>query len=231
MSDRPAGQSVNFHFPLEYALLKLDLESIRYSDELTNERRTDESLRSKVFFTADGAAYTVERDEPILYLSRINLIFGNFRDACRQIEENGNYIPKTSEMKKVFRSRETIRAPLSKLTIVKESANSHYFEIPTDIYDECLNAYERELAERVFGQGRDFRDNMQMFREAGVDTALFYVLDPEYVLKNTESDKAIVRLSKLFEMEDLSGFLADDCNVDDEEAFVRGLPFSENAGR
>ncbi len=49
-----------------------------------------------------------------------------------------------------------------------------------------LNAAQRELAERAYGRGQDFVENMAMLNQAGQRNIDFYVLNQEYVKANAQ---------------------------------------------
>ncbi len=193
--------------------------TIRHSDQLTTERRINPKLRKQWFYTADSALYTVEDGEVILYLGRgpTNPIFKNIKKATHQLITTENYIPPKADIEAVVKAESTLKVKLSGLRLQGDKGlqgdnyERCYFEIKTADYDK-LNPEQRRIAERVYGQGNDFKENMKMLNEAGIRTTRVYVLNPEYVKNNVPQDGAIARASGLdgFDSFDsYSGFNAD----------------------
>src|SRR3989338_4403417 len=71
---------VNVSCPLHKAFPQLKEGSIRYSDQVTSERLTNEDLMSIWFFTADFPMYHIDGKEAFLDLSRLNPGFENIDD-------------------------------------------------------------------------------------------------------------------------------------------------------
>ncbi len=176
---------------------QLDPNTIQHSAEITNDRRTNSDLRNQWFWTADFPMYAME-GEAVLYLAprEHNLAFKNLPEAVKQIRQNGNYKPSQEDVASVVesaKSGQTLRVKLSDLRLEEDNDEWCHFNIDTENYDS-LNASERALAERAYGQGDDFAKNMKMLNKAGIKTTRFYVLNPNYVEENVE-DGAISRLS------------------------------------
>src|SRR3989338_11347114 len=112
---------VNVSCPLHKAFPQLKEGSIRYSDQVTSERLTNEDLRSIWFFTADFPMYHIDGKEAFLDLSRLNPGFENIDDFCSQIRETNNYHVPKRDAQRVRNSKSTIKAPLSKLELINDN--------------------------------------------------------------------------------------------------------------
>jgi len=79
---------------------QLEPASFMTSAELTTERRTNEALRNRWFYTANFSVYAVEEGKEILYFGgrEANPILGNIDEACRQLISNKNYKINAAEM-------------------------------------------------------------------------------------------------------------------------------------
>jgi hypothetical protein len=175
--------------------------SFQTSAELTTERRTDVELRDDFFYTANFGVYLVEDDQVVLYFGgrEANPILKNIDEACRQLINTKNYRVSKKEMDAVLDSVEsgyTLRVVLSDLDLQKY-LNDRFrkFEVPTYNMDgnkdpagyELFNESQRSLAERVYGTGDDFIENMEMLNHAGISLTEIVVLSPEYVIENTKN--------------------------------------------
>ncbi len=217
--------------PLAQTFRQLERVTILHSDQLTTERRINPKLRKQWFYTADSAVYTVEteggKDEVILYLGRgeTNPIFKNITEAIQQLVKTekltGNYIPPKEDVGAVVKAESTLRVKLSGLGLQKSNDEVYYFEIQTDNYDK-LNPEQRRIAERVYGQGNDFIENMKMLNEARIRKTNVYVLNPDYVKKNVTQDGALARASGLDIFYNDSRFYAFCRGVDNHNA-LRGV--------
>lgn len=207
---------INEHGPLNKALAKLTKGSVRFAKQLMDECRLnpdfyynaediedpedfDYSSIEKKFWTADFAMYTIEDYEGILYLSRVNPIFENIKDATRQLRETGIFIPRREDIKRVKKSKDTLRIKIDELGLERDSTESCYFTIKTREYKR-LWPYQTMLVERICGQKNDFKNNMRTLSDNGVGTIKFRVLDPRYIEEHISSDSgsAIARLCSLF---------------------------------
>jgi len=201
--------------PLAKTFPQFDRSTLQYSDQLTNARRTeeDEEIRKKLrdtwFLTADSVLYTVEKgNEAFLYLGRepTNPVLNNIKEATQQLIKAGDYIltnEKRGEIDAVINAEDTLSVKLSDLDLKISSDEFSYFEIDTANY-ESLNEHQRSVAERVYGQGDDFIENMKMFNEDGINEdedgkkiIRIYVLNPDYVKKNVPQNGALARASRL----------------------------------
>ncbi|MBI2523422.1 hypothetical protein HYW19_03460 [Candidatus Woesearchaeota archaeon] len=208
--------------PLAQTFPQFERDTIRHSDQLTTERRTNPELRNMWFYTADGPMYLVEKvdgiDEAFLYLGRgeTNSVFNNIEEATHQLIRTGNYIlpkEKRGEIDAVIKAEDTLKVRLSDLRLQGNDSQWRYFEIGTANYDS-LNEHQRGVAERVYGSGDDFVENMKMFNEAGKRKLRVYVLNPAYVKQNVPQDGALARASWLYNFELDSWFIANDSYVD-----------------
>ncbi len=213
------------------SFLQLEPDSIRHSYEIMNERRTNASLRDSRQWTADFPMYRLENEkgeqdangEAVLYFAPIkhNLVFRHLEDAMDdshpviQLRTTHNYKPNAKEVREVVdsaKTKETLRVKLADLNLERYDDEWSFFEIDTDNYANSvkqggLNAVQRELAERAYGQGQDFVENMAMLSQSGKQKTTFYVLNPEYVKANARKD-AICRFSWLNNFYFNSNFIA-----------------------
>ncbi len=197
-------------------------------DQLTNERRINLDLRNQSFYTADGEVYSVDGETPTLRMTReaTNPILNNIDDAFAQSTQNYNYKVIPADFDAVKTAADTVTIDLTKLTL-QGGGEWYYLAISTSKpslmkkgYNK-LNAEERKLAERVYGQGTDFVDNMKMLNNAGIIETKVYVLNPDYV-KEHAKEGAIGRASWLNNFGYNSNFDADDRSIDNDYR-VRGV--------
>jgi|GEM_PF-1639707 len=247
----PSTQIIIAHQPLPIPKLSGPLETIRgnlrnaykklqpgtlcHVDELTTERRTNPDLRSQWFYTADGNVYSVDNGTPTLHITReaANPILNNIDDAFTQLTTNGNYKVLQVDFDAVKSAADTVTIDLTKLTLQGNDPEWCYIKIPTKTpsvmnkgYNK-LNQEERKLAERVYGQGIDFVENMKMLKDVGITETRVYVLNPTYVQeKATESP--VGRASWLNIFDSNSSFGAVDRNISDNNR-VRGVHREEVA--
>ena len=194
---QPSGRTLETLIgPLAQTAPHLEPGTIQHADQLTTERRTNTVLRSKLLYTADSALYTLNDGEAMLYLGReqTNPVLNNIVEAAKQLLETGNYRPKPEDIEAVINAPDTLKVKLSDLKLRKLNGEVSYFEINTKRYNK-LNAKQREVAERVYGQGDDFVKNMKMLKDEGMSKIRVYVLNPDYVKKNVQQDGAIARAS------------------------------------
>ena len=201
---------------------KFNPSTIQHSDEITNDRRADKSLRKKRFWTADFPLYRVEDDDVILYLARRenNLIFENIEKATKQLIKENNYFPEEQQdIETVINAESTLKINPSDLNLKRFDDEWCYFEINTEEYDE-LNKAQRAFAERVYGQGNKFIENMKMFKDSGINTTRIYVLNPDYVKKQ---NKPVARACRLNNFDYGSRFGALGRNVGGPNFALRGV--------
>ena len=187
------------------------------SAEITTERRTNTDLRRQWFWVANFALYRVEDGEAVLYFGgrEANVIFDNIEEATSQLIKTGNYVPKKEGIDAVVasvKSGSTLRVKLSELKLNRVNDEFSYFEIDTSRYDE-LNAAQRLFAERVYGPGNDFVENMGMLAKAPIGKTRIYVLNPDYVESKVVGDGAVARACWLNLFNNFSNVYASDRNV------------------
>ncbi len=215
--------------------------TILHSDQLTTERRADPELRNRWFNTADFALYNIEKEgeqeEVYLSLARNenNLIFDNIEEATQQLTRTRNYlVTNLEDIERVTKAESTLRVNLSNLKLQKLNDKVSYFEINTADYNE-LNPEQRRVAERVYGQGDDFVQNMAMLRKntkISITETRVYVLNPDYVKRNAPQDGAIARTCELGSFVLDSSFFAGDWGVGGVDAYLslRGAPIKVAEG-
>jgi len=208
---------------LEYSIPLF--ERICESAELMNERRIEPLLRERAFWTANFALYVVEKGEPILYFGGMenNPILSNLEEATVLRAGGGSYAPK--DTRAIVKSATRVR--LSDLDLKVITRRKALFEVPTAAYDDALNPAQRILAERIYGEGDDFAENMRMLDENGISFTIIYLINPEHVrnrhnglLRHTPP---IVVFCTLDKFRQNSYFHADIPYVHYPDHYVRGL--------
>jgi len=212
--------------PLAEAYKQFQPDTILHASEIMNERRTNEKLREQWFWTADSALYTVEEGEAILYFGNrdTNLIFENINEATKQLRETNNYRPEQADVERVINSVETgqtLRLNLSDLKLDRYNSEWSYFKISTSKYNK-LNDSQRAFAEKVFGEGTDFKTNMKMLKEADIESTRILVLNPKYVEKQA-SESPVSLTCWLSGFSGYSGFIASEKITNLSNGYVRGV--------
>jgi len=190
--------------PLDEVLPFFKPDTIQHAAEITNQRRThdDESVREELinnwFWTADSLLYRFEDGEAVLYLGdrTTNLIFENIGKAADQLKTNGNYFPSSEDIKRVLDSEKkgnALRIRLSELGLERYDNEYSYLEINPLNYNR-LTKPQKEFAERIYGQGDDFKENMKMLYDVEIGKNIrrtrIHVLNPDYVKRNVREDSA-----------------------------------------
>ena len=202
-----------------------DPDSIQHADEITTARRTDKSLRKMWFWTGDGSIYSVKDGEAYLSLTRRqhNPVFNNIEEAARQLlSEDHNYRPPQKDVETALEAEDTLTVKISDLELKKLDEEFGYFEIDTENYDS-LNPAQRAVAERAYGSGKEFEDNMKLLREGQINKTRVYVLNQNYVLDNVEEGEAVSRACWLGYFINDSGFGADGRDVGGSLGCLRGV--------
>lgn len=172
------------------AYSELEPGTFLHGDQLTAEQVHDTSLRRQAFYVADGPLYSLEgkKRTPTLFLTLEpdNLVLRHLNDEVNssfdQLVKTGNFRPGTEEARKAMEAKDTLRIDLTKLRLKGDNAEWRYVEISTTDYDR-LNAEERKLAERFYGQGTGFVAAMKALQDEGISNTRVYVLNPDYVRK------------------------------------------------
>jgi len=209
---------------LAEAFAKLDPKTIQHSDEITAQRRENADLRNQWFFTTDFAMYQMEGSDAILYLARSpnNLIFQNIDEVTQQLINTENFTPSKEDAEKVAKARSTLRLNLSGLDLEKD--DSTYAHFAFNPANPELNKEQRKGVQRVYGRGKDFKANMQMFDKAGIRTTRLFILTPDYVKEHTEKGSALGRACWLSGFGNGSDFGAGGRGEYDSENALRGVP-------
>lgn len=158
------------------------------------------------FYVADGPLYSLEgkKKTPTLWLTResSNLVLRHLNDkvnsSYEQFVKNDNFRPDPEEARTAMKAKDTLRIDLTKLHLQVDTYDGKsYLEIPSAGHRyNILNAEERKLAERWFGQGEAFVAAMKMVRQFHIyiprrvyvrpGTTRVYVLDPDYVSREAK---------------------------------------------
>lgn len=184
-------------------------------DELMKERRTNEELRNNGFYTADGEVYLLDgfRKTPALAITRkaYNPILRNIDEALDQLQltQSGNYWPTQTDVQQALAASDTVLIALPNLRLSGNDAEWRHLKIGTvpSKYDQ-LNAEERKLAERVYGQGNDFVENMEMLKKTKISEIKIFVFNPDYVQILAE-EGAVARISWLSILNNYTHFTGD----------------------
>ena len=206
---------------------KFKRETIQHSDEITQDRITDKSLRGKWFYTADSGLYTNEGNNVLpVSFARVdhNLIFQNLGEATQQLIHTGNYRPTKEDAQRVRDALSTLTVNLSDLDLQSHSDEfSFYTVVPAKT--ENLNPSQLVVAQRAFGYGDRFEGAMEIFDEDDrtKEGVRVYVLNPNYVTKNAKVGESLVRAGRLGTFGDRSRFGADGRGVGNPNGHVRGV--------
>lgn len=172
---------------------QLEPGTFLHADQLMAEQVQDAGLRNQSFYVADGPLYSLEgkKQTPTLWLSREadNLVLRHLNDKVNssydQLVNTGNFRPNSQEARKAMQAKDTLRVDLTKLHLQGNEAEWRYLEISTTDYN-TLNAEERKLVERWYGQGKAFVTAMKTLKRAGINETRVYVLNPTYLDKEAK---------------------------------------------
>ncbi len=199
------------------AYQQLQPGTMLHVDELMKERRGNAVLRNNCFYTADGEIYLLDGvcKTPVLAMTREahNPILKNIDDAFTQLTTKDNYHPSRADVRQALAAPDTVLIALPNLRLSGNEAEWRYLKIGTvpSEYGQ-LNGEERKLAERVYGQGNDFVQNMEMLKKAKIHETKIFVLNPDYVRKLV-GESAVARASWLSNFNFNSLFNASDRHV------------------
>ena len=142
-----------------------------------------------------------------------NPVLKNIDDAFEQLTQKQNYQPIQADVTQALAAPETVLVALPNLRLSKHDSEFSYLPIGTTPakYNK-LSDEERKLAERVYGQGDDFTQNMKMLKDAHIGETRIFVLDLDYVQKHA-AEGAIARASWLKYFNLNSHFGANDRDV------------------
>lgn len=212
---------------------RLKKGTMRTSAQLQKERLTNKGLRSFSGYTANCAMYEMQDGEAYVHFlaGDNNFFFKNIDEVCEQLIATGNYVVPAGEVEPARRAAKSFK--LSDLGLIKHNDELSYFEINTKKYDK-LNPVQRQFAEAVHGEGKDFKNVMEMLNNNGKNTTRVYVLNPQYVqnyFKNHPVEKAVARACWLNNFDSSSSFSASYRVVDFHNG-LRGVPLvSAEGGR
>ncbi len=205
---------------------KLDPYSIQYASELMNDRRDDENLRNQKFWTADSVTYQVKNDEVLIHLAKRenNLIFKNLTKAIHQITNTGYFIPSKESLDTVIESETTLHFKSSELGLKEYEQDSTYayVGIDTSMYNLTLNQYGRILAERLFGEGKDFKKNMLLLQENGISQTKIFFPSPKIIKDLLGNEGVMTFLCGLNSFDMNSNVTASSSDVNCPDIHIRG---------
>ncbi len=178
------------------------LDTIQHVDQLMNRRRTNAELCDQWFYTADGEIYFLKGKQniPTLAITRgsHNPVLIHMDDSFTKFTENYNYRLSQADVEQALAAPETVQIALPDLRLSERASEYfNYLVIRTkpSKYGQ-LNREERKLAERVYGRGDDFVQNMKMLRDRGIRKTRIQVLNANYV-RTYAALSAIARVSWL----------------------------------
>lgn len=189
--------------------------TMQHVDQLINQRRDNSNLRDLILCTADGGVYSLDSKDkkPTLRITReaLNPLLKHIEEIFKQVGSyNYDYTVSKTDFEAIKQSFDTVTIDLTKLNSKDIKKEWCHINIPTckpswynKGYDR-LNPEERKLAERVYGQGYDFVENMQMLNDEGINGTSISVLNPGYVCEHAK-ENAIVRPSYLFPVDEYTG--------------------------
>jgi len=181
---------------------QLQPDTFQTSAEITTARREDitsdkaerQELRTRCFWTANLGLYGNNGKElqyGIGGRQTFNAIAGpDIDEFCRQLTQTDKY-HLTEEQAQSLDASGIVWANPADLRLKGTEKEWRYFEISPSNPDN-LNQAQRALAEASYGQGDDFVGNMNMLAEARTNPKI-YVLNPEYVMEETEQGEVIAR--------------------------------------
>lgn len=189
---------------LRDAYRQLKPGTMLHAYQLMNERRTNagNAKLRKGFYTADGAIYFLKGKQKIPALAitsgAYNPILKHIDDAFIQLTRKHNYQLSPAEVEQVLAAPDTVEIDLSSLgSPEQDSEFFNYLVIKTKPTKYShLDKEERKFAERVYGQGSNFVQNMKMLRDNGIRKTRIHFLNARYVRKHAEKG-AIARASQL----------------------------------
>ncbi|MBI4147080.1 hypothetical protein HY494_00315 [Candidatus Woesearchaeota archaeon] len=214
---------------LRDAYKQLQSGTMLHVDQLMNERRGNADLCNNEFYVADGLIYFLDgAGTPTLAMTREahNPVLKNINDAFFELEFTGNYHPSHADVQQALAAPETVLIALPNLRLSKQilrmgDLEFKYLDIGTTParYNK-LNDEKRKFAERVYGQGNDFPQNMKLLKDTGISETYIWVLNPDYVRKHAEKG-AVAQAYRLSNFNDHSQFSVSGYNVVDHFS-VRG---------
>ncbi|MBI1968966.1 hypothetical protein HYS49_03575, partial [Candidatus Woesearchaeota archaeon] len=185
--ERMSGAVENLEGNLKDAYALAKPGTILHADELMNERRTNAALRSVPFYTADGNLYFMRDGKPFWAITREpeNLILRHIDEAFPLLTQNHHYYPDPEEAAEAIAASDTLLIDISQLPLAGSDNEWRYLAISTspEGYNQ-LNAEGRKAAERAFGSGDDFIQNMQMLHDARINDTKIFLLNPAYVAQH-----------------------------------------------
>ena len=185
--ERTSAVLENLEGNLKDAYVLAEPGTVLHADELMNEQRTNDSLCGVPFYTADGNLYFIRDGKPFWAITREpeNLVLRHLDAAFPQLIQSNNYYPDPAEAAEALVADDTILIDVSQLGLGGTGNEGCYLAINTapEGYPQ-LNAEGRKAAERVFGSGEDFVQNMQMLRDARIRETKIYLLNPAYIARH-----------------------------------------------
>jgi len=220
-----------------------DVATIATSADIAAERAmdtrnlSDPAFRNYFYFTSNFCMYVIEKTksgkEEFLYFGKLtaNPLFSNMEEACRQMLAHENYRVPREDVKKVFdsvKSGDTHRTRLASLKLKEFDPEFAYFEIDTRYYWQSvknggLNRAQRDFAEKVFGEGKNFNRYMYLLTYHNIRKTRIYVLNPAYVMKHHKAGAGIARLCLLCDFYYSSNFYANIRGIDMGDVLISVL--------
>lgn len=167
---------------------KVQPGTLRHTDELFSEWRTNHDLRRLQFYPADGALYTLRNKECLLAITREpqNVVLQDVDRAYRQLTSGqGSYFPDAVAAERSLRHEDTIIINLDGLGLVKLNDQYGFFTVNP----KTMNDEQKRVVKRICGPDETNLDlNLGMFAEAG-KTLYPTVLMPDFVRRVLKENK------------------------------------------
>lgn len=186
------GPLENLTGKLAEILPEFEVDTIESAACLSFERLDNPKLRYVDFLTNNFVMYRVENGEPTIYFGiRSNPIFKNIKRAASQLIDTGHYFPSKNDIESIIidssaNPKRTLRVKLSDLGLRKFSDDVSDFKIDTKNPARFKNKYQKEFAERIYGDRSYFKNYMEMLNKEGVDKTEVTIYSPEYVKKKVK---------------------------------------------
>lgn len=152
--------------------------------------------------TAELPFYLVWKGEVRLCVApkEYNLIFNikNFRRACNELLQTGNYEPDKEGIEIIIesiRNGHTLSVKCSRLRLKQDERFNEFAYLPinTSTYKSSSNDYEIGAAKKFYGK-EDFEHTMEWINGQGIIETGVRLLNPDYVKSQISEGRAIARL-------------------------------------
>jgi len=177
------------------AVEQVNCETIQHSDQIAKARTNTPSLWDQEHWVGDFPMCTLEDDEIVLYLGRleVNPMILNPSVALNQIIEKGVYIPSDGEIKRVKESKRTTRISLIDITEQYCGFKNEcmYFEFRTSKDQPYFSENQWSIAKRAFGSGNDFERYMEFLADNEISSTGVHFMSPSLARELLKYNQAL----------------------------------------